>query len=244
MSSRVKICPGANRGIMQFSKFALALCVAVVPTIAHAGTVYYLNTGIQGANPSIDVVDRTDWYSHNLGAPTVAGITFVSAEAADFDPAFNWSFGGGNFVMKEGSGTLGSITLSLWDGGLAGTLVDSITWTTGDFCDFKASVGDGCQTYDDNNPVPLYFTADGTKSGALTPFTMVETHHYIAELTSDASTIGSAQYFIKAPTSFAVQNSTGDNLAPPSDIPEPGTWMLTAGAGALLLFAGTRRARA
>jgi hypothetical protein len=230
----------------------VAAALLVVPIVSQAGpVVYYLNTGQTTAQPSIDTADETDWYGTSLGAPVVNGIAFTSTASSALD-RLSFVLGGGNFDMKEGSGTVGSITLSLWQGGLAGTEVAWVTWTAAEFCAYKASVSDGCQQLVAAHPVPLYFTdnhtapaalfpSDAGATGVVTPYTLDSNFSYIDILTSDASTAGNVQYFIKGPTDLTVANSAGDPLAP--SVPEPGTWLLTlAGGLALPIAARLKRA--
>jgi hypothetical protein len=214
------------------------LCVMFCPFVSKA-SVYYLNTGQTGAQPSIDMADTTDWYSPSLGAPSTGGITFVSTLVSDFDPAFLWQFGGGDFDMKAGTSAAAGITLSLWDGGLSGSEVAWVTWTKTQFCTFKSS---GCQQFDPADPLPFYFTDDHTATGNLTPYSMQVGHSYLVELTSDADTQGSAQYFIKAPAQFSIQDSSGGTLA--GATPEPASWILVASAAVIALYSRRKQHRA
>jgi hypothetical protein len=223
-----------------FRSALFAALMFAVPMVGRADIVYYLDTGQQGGQPSIDSADETAWYAPSLGVPSASGITFSASSASAFDASSAWEFGGGNFDMKEGSSVVADLTLSLWLGGLSGTEVDWVTWTAAQFCSFKAK---GCGQFDLNAPLPIYFTSNHTETGTLTPYTLTAGDSYTVVLSSAAGTGGSTEYFIKAPDAFAVQDSNGDVL-PPADAPEPGTWMtMLAGTVALLLVRRNRHSR-
>ena len=199
------------------------------------------------------MADETDWYGTSLGAPVVNGIAFTSTPTSSLD-GLAFALGGGNFDMKEGTGTTGDITLSLWQGGLGGTEVAWVTWTAAEFCAYKASLSDNCQQLVAADPVPLYFTDDHTApsalfptdsnaTGTVTPYSLILGDSYLAVLTSDASTQGSVQYFIKGPNQLTVADSTGTPLPPPPDTPEPGTWLTMSTGLALSLIGLAKRAR-
>ena len=230
-----------ERGTTKVKIGGVVLCAAalMLPTVSHAGIVYYLNTGQTMSQPSIDSADTTDWYAPSLSAPVTPGTAYVSTSLMALDASFSWDLGGGNFDMKDGSGTVADITLSLWDGGLGGTEVASVTWTNTQFCANKAAQGDNCQQFNGSDPVPLYFTDNGLATGALQPYTLQAGHSYLVELTSNADTIGSVQYFIKAPGVVTINDPNGALLADPS-VPEPASWTMLLTGGAML-FAGIRR---
>ncbi len=124
-----------------------------------------------------------------------------------------------------------------------GTEVDWVTWTAAQFCAFKTTNSDNCGQFDANAPLPLYFTSDHTATGTLDPYTLTAGDSYVVVLSSTAGTGGSLEYFIKAPTTFAVQDPNG-NGPPPTGAPEPGTWMtMLAGTFALFLVGRTKHSR-
>ena len=241
---------------MKLLKNLIPLCALLaLPAVSHASAIYYLYTPITGAQPSIDVSSNTVWYGPSLGTPTnpvnnpnfATGITYTSAPSSAFDATFAWDFGGGNFTLKEGTSTTGTISLELWDGGVDGTKVAWVTWTAAEMCAFKATLSDGCQAFanDASHAVPLYFTDDHTKSGTATPYTMVAGHSYLAVITSTAPSGGSTSYFIKNPSVFTIETDTGVQLPPtdPGSVPEPGTWMMMTSGVALVALFGSRRSR-
>jgi hypothetical protein len=242
-------CYFAYMDICRRGFFVLLALAAFCVSRADA-SIYYLTTGQSGAQPSIDSADETAWYSPTLGPVSESGIAFVETAVSAFDPTADWLFGGGNFDMKAGSGIpyAGNdgndplLTLTIYDGGTDPVdIVDSVSWTATQFCNFKIGVGDGCGQFSVNaaNDIPMYFTDDGTATGNLTPFQMLAGHNYTVILSSPALTNGANQYFIKAPTTFVVADA--NNAPPPTETtPEPSTWLSMLGA---LVICGFLRIR-
>ena len=168
----------------------------LLPSVGRASTSYYIETAQTGAQTQIDALHTSNW---------------------DFTPTWGWNLGGGVFVMKAGSSTVGAITLTLYD--LTDNLtVESISLT---------------QTSFGNNyaPVTFAFTVPDTLTPAI---------NYRLQLTSGVPNIQSQAYFIKDNGTFSIADSQG-NALPSGPVPEPSTWaMVLLGCGAIV--AGTMAA--
>lgn len=137
----------------------VVLLVALVIAIGHstaasAQAAYSLWTGQTGAQTQIDVNHTSSWY-----------ITVNSGTVL---------FGGGQFTIKRGSATTASITLKLYAGSAAGSLLASKTV-------LPSGVGSSYANVDFSFATPL----------SLGPGT------YFASVTSSAIDTASQQYFIK-----------------------------------------------
>jgi hypothetical protein len=180
-----------------------------------ATPIYYLATDQTGAQTQIDVNHTSTW-------------TLTPNSAFDF--------GGGIFVMKDGSNTSATVILSLYQGTDAnGTLLGAVTLTHAAFCAQVGNCGQfGTHRFDFTVPVPLQVGVT-----------------YFAALTSSANDVQSQAYFIKNDFYFIsdtngvavpVQPVTFGTPPPssPSPVPEPGSMaLILVGAGAL---AAKRRA--
>ena len=139
--------------------------------------------------------------------------------------------------MKVGNSPTDGITLTLWDGTVGGTL-DSPIGTVVESKTLSASSVSGSYT-----AVDIVFD---------TPALILANHSYLLTLTSETDQHGNQQYFIKGMDVLGIQDSlsgTG-NLLPGSaggtggdQAPEPSTWAMMAGGGALVLLSRVKRAR-
>jgi len=215
---------------MNLARLILPVLVTLAaPLASHAGTVYYLVTGQSSANTTIDSDHEMQWIASSMTAGCLV-TSCTNYSVADFDATFDWSLGGGNFTIKTNGGTNGDITLSIWDGGVSGTLaspvgtlVDSVT----------VAAGTVSSSY---TPTDFIFT---------TPVTILTGHHYTATLTSPTGTNGNQQYDIKGIDTLTINSSTdggGTSLTP--DVPEPSTGLMMLGSAAFALVAGYKRRNA
>jgi hypothetical protein len=232
----------------------LAIAVLALPVLSQASIIYYFDTGQTTAQPSIDTADYTAWWGTPApGAPVLSGVSFSGIGSSFLDATFDWQLGGGNFDMKEGTGTSGTLTLSIWLGSPTTNLAQAlqyVTITAAQFCTEKTTLGNGCQQLSAGNPVPLYFTDDHTfydpsvvaNASHFVPFQIVSGNNYTVELSSTASTSGNGQFFIKGPNLLSIQNPGGGSLTPPALTPEPGT-LAQLGSGFALCLMQLRKRR-
>ena len=210
-------------------RVAAAALAFVLPSLCSANTVFTLNTGMTGADTKINSSAESDWYASSFTPNCLAGAgNCTSFSVTDFDTvSVAYDMGGGLFDVKESVNNASSITLSLWDGNVGGTLaaptgatlVASVTLLAG-------SVGGSYK--------PTSFTFS-------TPFTLQTGHSYVATLTSSAP--ANAGWFIKTPNSppfYTIQDPSGN---PPPHVPEPSTSAMMAGALTLLVGLFNREKR-
>ena len=122
--------------------------LALIAAPARAGSIFFLETGMIGAEAPIDANDTVTW---------------------DFTPASTWELAGGIFTMKDGSQTDADITLTLTDL-TDSTVLDSFTLTPGDFTQTYSAI-----TFAFTNPDPL--TAGDNYQLQLTS-SVADTHDY------------------------------------------------------------------
>ena len=200
----------------------LLLLSLLVPALSQANpynpetdTLYYFVTSTQaGAQVQLDANHTSYW---------------------SFNPTASFWLGGGKFVLKDGSHTVGSSTFTVWQGP-AGTGIfgDQLSLTHDQFVTLHTVP---TSSYD---VVPYL----------ITPYLFVGGTSCTVGLTSDASAATSAlQYFIKN-TQADIRDGSGNILVqpeeftydgPPPLVPEPSTWVLMAGG--LGLVAISRRYR-
>jgi hypothetical protein len=216
---------------------AIALGSAGLAARADASPVFYFYTFQSNAQTSLDSADSLSW-SFSVAAGT------------------SWDLGGGQFDLKDGPSTTGSIFLQLYEDGGASPVV-SRTMNNAQFVNAHM-IADGLvpgtdspddQSFNGNGaftPVPF-----GTDASPV-PFTVDSDllgHSYILTLTSDAGTSGSQQYFVKGTGSGVFCSASPGSattcdvsLQPPdtTQIPEPMTLTLLA-TGAIGLGVVRRR---
>jgi hypothetical protein len=181
-----------------------------------------------GADTKVNSSAESDWYASSFTPNCLVGAgNCTSFAVTDFDTVSvaPYELGGGFFDIKESVNNTSTITLTLWDGNVGGTLaaptgailVASVTLLAG-------SVG--------SSYTPTSFTFP-------TPFTLQAGHSYVATLTSSAP--ANAGWFIKTPNSppfYTLQDPNGN--PPPPQVPEPATSAMVGGA--LVIVARLKRA--
>ena len=207
-----------------------AISALILPTLCHAGPVYYLITGQANANTTIDAGHEMQW-----SAPSLTPGCFVANcstyPITQFDSTFDWLLGGGSFILKVGNSPTDDITLRLWEGNVGGTLA-SPTGTLLRSAVVLSSAVSGSYT--------------ATEFVFPTPVTIQTGHHYVLTLTSGTGEPGSEQYFVKGIDVLAMQDSltgTGQALTDPTAAPEPSTWTMMAAGGVLVLVSRVKRFR-
>jgi hypothetical protein len=179
-------------------------------TLCQGSPSYYLATDQTGAQTQIDVNHTSAWL---------------------FVPNIDFSFGGGLFAMKAGSGAADDVTFALYQGTNAtGTLLGSVVLTNTVFCAQVANCGQF------NNHQFFFGVAIPVLTGT----------SYFATLTSPALDTQSTAYFIKSDNSFVSDvNGTPINPQPVGGVgvvstPEPATFALI-GLGLMALAIRTKR---
>lgn len=154
------------------------LAAAFVTHQAHATpTVYYLETGQSGAQTQIDALHSTTW---------------------SFAAVSNFSLGGGEFVMKDGSSTSADIMLNVYLGtSTAGTLLASVDLSQPNFCSLH---GGNCQSF---STTDFFFTS---------ALNIIQGDTYYIALTSTAANQQSVAYFIKGLGASSIVDSNNNAL--------------------------------
>jgi len=216
--------------------FIIAFSAIIIPTLCQGSTVYYLITGQANANTTVDAGHEMEWVAPSL-TPSCLVTTCTTSSITQFDATFDWSLGGGSFIMKVGNNPTDGITLTLWDGNVGGTLASPIG-TVVESKTLPASAVPGSYT-----AVDIVFDA---------PVPIQAGHSYVLTLTSDTGQPGNQQYFIKGMDVLGIQDSLSGTggLLPDSaggtagdQAPEPSTWAMMAGGVALVLLSRVKRAR-
>ena len=185
-----------------FSKLALA--AILLPSASYGSSYFLVATSQATGNTQLDETHTRIW---------------------EFNPAWDWEIGGGNFVIKRGNTTTLPAVLALHLGSATGDLLTSVS--------VDPSVA--TTTY---APVDFLFNTSYTMTAGLT---------YTLVLSSATGDNGSQQYFIKGGDNgfegFEFQDETGNPLpesdpTPPTGgaeaVPEPASMLLTAcGIGAI-----------
>ena len=180
---------------------------ALVVSLCGASPIYYLETGQTGAQTQIDVNHTSTW---------------------SFTPNISFDFGGGLFVMKDGSKTSAQLALSLFQGSDAtGPLLGSAGLTHTEFCAEVTNCGQfKYHQFFLDTPIPL-----------------VSGMTYFAALTSAAADVQNQAYFIKSDTFVSDQNGTAIDPQPigsNASAPEPDSIVLM-GLGLLICGIAFRR---
>jgi hypothetical protein len=214
----------------------IALSAIIIPTLCEGSTLYYFITGQANVNTTIDAGHEMEWVAPSL-TPSCLVTTCATSPITQFDATFDWSLGGGSFTMKVGNNPTDGITLTLWDGTVGGTLASPM----GSVVESKKLPAPS---------VPGSYTAVDIVFD--TPAQIQAGHSYVLTLTSDTGQHGDQQYFIKGMDVLGIQDSLSGTGNPLPDsaggtagdqAPEPSTWVMMAGGGALVLLSRVKRAR-
>src|SRR5437660_11917587 len=95
---------------MKLSTFLF--CAVASTSLVQAGPIYFFVTGHVGAQTQIDINHSTDFFAPSIGSPAASG---GRVSVADLDPTFDWLFGGGEFLLKDGPGTGGTHSTPAYD---------------------------------------------------------------------------------------------------------------------------------
>lgn len=199
----------------------------MVSGLQAADPIYFVSTDITGAQTQIDTNHLSSWI---VGVNNDVNVT------------------GGQFVMKDGSQTSGSLTFSIYLGALSETDIQSGTNTpfssiTLSNAEFDAQVNNG-QTFS----IHTFNFASVV--------TLVAGNTYTAALTSDVPDVQSRAYFIKGGTQvWLVDSATGATntssltltggtgaVTNVSAVPEPSSYALFGFGGLAIVVAWRRRA--
>jgi len=219
-----------------YLKLAFAMALAMASMVRAADPIYFVTTDITGAQTQIDTNHMSSW------------VVNVNS---------NVDVVGGKFVMKDGSQTVGSLTFSIYAGGLTDAQVNSGSYNplasiTLSNADFDAQVNNG-QT----------FALHTFNFGSV--LTLLGGNTYTAALTSAVPDVQAKAYFIKGGTQVmlvdSVTGATNTNalsltggtgainntdtnpvVSSPAGVPEPSTYALF-GLGAVVLVIAARRKR-
>lgn len=214
-----------------------ALCLAGIiasGTANAADPTYYFTTDITGAQTQIDINHLSSWI---VGVSTNSSIEVI----------------GGQFTMKDGSQTSGSLTFSIYTGAL--TDADITSGTNNPFASITLSNDQfDAQAGSKNSGQQFYMHTFNFASVV----TLMAGQTYTAALTSVVPDVQSEAYFIKGGSQVFLRDSatgatntnslslTGGsgavaNTSAPAAVPEPSTYALFGLGGLLLLVAFHRR---
>jgi hypothetical protein len=210
------------------NKGLIALASLCLPALMHASAIY-ITTGQTGQQTQMDLNHDSVFLPTSLSL-TCSLTNCATATVSYFAPTFNWDLAGGDFTMKDGSGTFTDVTFSFYDS--VDGLLGSVNYNTTDFC---TAHGGNCQSFD----LTKFTFGDG-------PITLTAGHTYYATITTTAADEQSQAYFIKGLDSVGFSPNapvdpnppTGPNGPPPSTaaVPEPGSLLMMLGGAMGLVF--------